>query len=152
MQHWLFTHKNGSVFKVFFLFMIPSCCLTVSLILLLTSNGQVLFFYTFPLTNATFYSYNCNLEQNSIEYHYDQTKRCTVLFKVKPHCGEAIHSNEQSCRHCALKFLHLQRGDDDCHPICRRRMSSLWISQLARYTNKTACCSTWRAFQRSDRM
>ncbi len=91
------------MFKVFYLydsFLLPY----VSLILLLTSNGQVLFFYMFPLTNATFYSYNCNLDQNSIEYHYDQTKRCTVLFKVKPHCGEAIHSNEQSCRHCALKW------------------------------------------------
>ncbi len=150
MQHWLFTHKNGSVFKVFSLydsFLLPYGFINTFVDLKRPSS----FFYTFPLTNATFYSYNCNLEQNSIEYHYDQTKCCTVLFKVKPHCGEAIHSNEQSCRHCALKFLRLQRGDDDCHPICRRRMSSLWISQLARYTNKTACCSTWRDFQRSDR-
>lgn len=138
-------HKWVSLYK-FFLFLFSlhvffPCCLIVSLINSSTSNN--FFFYYFP------------------------TQECIVLFLQLPLWAKQywISAWSNHMQHCIVQALLwweqcivpnnlagivfwssfvYNGGDDDCHLVCRRRMSSLWISQPARYTNETACCYTWR--------
>lgn len=137
LQHWLFK-MWVRLYSFFFSFMIPSCCLMVWLIHSSASNNPFL----------DYHSRTCHLEHNSTEHQHDQTNCSTVLFK--PHCGEALQSCEQSCDivlnsrsavgGMTTVTLHVQDG---WAPFENR---SRWD------TNETACCYTWRAFQRSDRM